>query len=121
MVRGVIRVMGMVNQLGKFSSLLSEVSTPIRELLSKRNHFVWRKAQQGVFEKIKILLTSSEILALYDPNKEIIVAADSSRNALGVAICQVQENGHKKPMAYASRALTTTERVGRKTLRNWLN
>ena len=113
--------MGMVNQLGKFSSLLSEVSTPIRELLSKRNYFVWGKARQGAFEKIKTLLPSSESLALYDPNKETIVAADSSRNALGVAVFQVQENGHKSPVAYASRALTTTERVGRKTLRNWLN
>ena len=94
-IHGVRRLMGMVNQLGKFSSLLSEVSTPIRELLSKKNHFVWGKAQQGAFEKIKTLLTSSEILALYDPNKETIVAADSSRNALGVAVFQVQENGHK--------------------------
>ena len=52
-IHGVRRLMSMVNQLGKFSSLLSEVSTPIRELLSKKNLFVWGKAQQEEFEKIK--------------------------------------------------------------------
>ena len=31
------RFMGMVNQLGKFSKNLAEISRPLRELLSKRN------------------------------------------------------------------------------------
>ena len=43
-IHGVRNLMGMVNQLGKFSSLLFEVSTPFRKLLSKKNHFVWGKA-----------------------------------------------------------------------------
>ena len=47
---------------------------------------------------------------MYDRNKETIVAADSSLNALGVAVFQVQDNGHKRPVAYASRALTPTEK-----------
>ncbi|MEW8090528.1 MAG: ribonuclease H family protein, partial [Candidatus Thiodiazotropha endolucinida] len=53
-------------------------------------HFVWGKAQQGAFEKIKTLLASSEILALYDPKKETIVAAGSSRNVLGVAVIELE-------------------------------
>ena len=50
-IHGVRRLMGMVNQLGQFSSLLSEVSTPIRELLSKKNPFVWERLSKGHLRK----------------------------------------------------------------------
>ena len=43
---GVRRLLGMVNQLGKFSPLLAEHSKPIRDLLSSKNQFYWGPDQQ---------------------------------------------------------------------------
>ena len=39
------RFMEMINQLGKFSSNLAELTQPLRELISKKNEWMWREAQ----------------------------------------------------------------------------
>ena len=39
------RFMGMANQLGKFSNKLAELTQPLRELLSKKNQWLWGPAQ----------------------------------------------------------------------------
>ena len=54
------------------------------------------------------MICESPILAHYDPNKPTKVSADASRHALGCVLMQYDLN-HWKPVAYASRALTTTE------------
>ena len=42
--------MGMVNQLGKFSRNLAELTQPLRELLSKKNAWTWGHAQEDAFK-----------------------------------------------------------------------
>ena len=69
----------------------------------------WGQQQQEAFERIKLLLTSAPVLALYDPNKETILSADASSHGIGAVLLQRQENGERKPVAYKSRALTPTD------------
>ena len=57
----------MVNQLGKFVPHLAEKSKLIRDLLSTKNEFLWGATQQDAFEKLKKELTSTPVLAHYDP------------------------------------------------------
>lgn len=108
-ISGVRRFLGMVNQMGKFSPNLAEKTKPIRDLLSKNNLWTWDNAQEQAFIEVKQELCSSPVLALYDPNKETIVSADASSYGIGAVITQVQENGVRRPVACASRALTPTE------------
>lgn len=108
-VSGVRRLLGMVNQLGKFSENLAQTTKPIRDLLSKQNCFVWGVDQQNAFTATKSILTSTPILALYDPQKKTVISADSSSFGLGAVLSQIQNNGERRPVAYASRSLTTTE------------
>ena len=61
------------------------------------------------FENIKSQLTSSGILAHYDPKRPTIVAADASANGLGAVLLQTQDDGRRKPICYASCSLTDTE------------
>ncbi|RXN15795.1 Transposon Ty3-G Gag-Pol poly [Labeo rohita] len=100
--------LGMVNQLGKFIPCFAEKDRPLRDLLSKRNHWGWGEAQQEAFSELKRELSSTPVLALYNPNKELKLSADASSYGLGAVLLQKEEE-QWKPVAYASRSLTHTE------------
>ena len=56
------RFMGMVNQLAKFTPNLAEITQPLRELLSKKNTYLWSPDQEKSFEKIKQKLSKPTYL-----------------------------------------------------------
>ena len=102
------RLMGMANQLGKFSCQLAEISQPLRLLLSKKNAWIWGEAQETAFTKLKEELSRPAVLALYDPQASTKVSADASSYGLGAVLLQ-EKNAAWKPIAYASRSMTETE------------
>ena len=108
-VGDVRRFLGMVNQMSKFAPNLAEVTQPLRELLIKGNQWMWGEPQQRAFSCIKEILTSSPVLALFDPNSGTIVQADVSSFGLGAVLLQTQSTGDLKPVAFISRSMTPTE------------
>ena len=99
----------MVNQLSKFPAHLAHKTKSIRDLLRKRNQWMWGPEQQRAFEQIKADLTRVPLLALYDPNKETKIAADASSYGLDRVALQLQEDDSWKPVSFLSRAMTPTE------------
>ena len=101
--------MGMINQFGKFSSKLAELTEPLRQLLSKKNSWSWGHPRDQAFAKFKLELMKLTVLALFDVNADLKVSADASCFGLGAVLLQ-STNSCWQPVAFASRAMTDTER-----------
>ena len=84
------------------------MTQPLRYLLPKKNQWTWRPSQQRAFDLVKDELNKTPVLALYDPNRESTVSADSSSYRIG-AVLRQRTDGTLLPVAYASRVMTPTE------------
>lgn len=102
--------LGMVMYYAKFIKNISTILTPLYELLKKGVKYEWSASCEEAFIKIKNLLTSSEVLAHYDPSLELILTTDASSVGVGAVISHVMPDGAERPIAYASRVLNTAEK-----------
>ena len=108
-VSDVRRFLGMVNQQAKFVPHLAEKTSSMRDLLNKKNDFTWGIQQQKAFDDLKSDLSNTPTLAYYDPTRETTISADASSFGLGAVLMQKQADGTMKPVAYASRSMTSSE------------
>ena len=67
-VSEVWRFLGMANQMSKFAPHLADKTKPLRDLLNKQSQWIWEEAQQRAFEEVKSILSSSPVLAMFDPS-----------------------------------------------------
>ncbi|CAC5402739.1 unnamed protein product [Mytilus coruscus] len=84
--------MGFIQYLDKFMPNMSIVSAPLRTLLEK-------------ITMLKEMATNAPLLQYYDLNKPLTLSVDASSKGLGAVLIQNQ-----KPVGYASRALTQTQK-----------
>ena len=104
-VKGVQRLLGVVTYLAKFLPQLSSISEPLRRLTDKDAEFNWMTQHDVALLNIKKLITQAPILKFCDVNQDVTIECDSSDVGLGAVLSQ-----EGRPIAYASRALTATER-----------
>ena len=97
--------LGIATYMAPFLPNLSVMSEPLRNLLKKGTDFHWSPSHSTAFEKIKQSICRQVSLTYFDPRKETVVQVDASLRRLGSAL--VQEG---KVVAFASRALTDTEK-----------
>ena len=97
------RFMGMANYLARFLPHLT--MQPLHKLLKNYVPYVWSKTQQTSFNAVKVMLAEAPVLAFYNSDKELVLENDASEYGLWSVLLQ---NG--KPVAYASRSLSLSER-----------
>ena len=102
--------LGLLNYYGKFIHNLATIIHPLNELLRADKHWRWSKQCAEAFELAKEQLTSNQLLAHYDPSLPIYMAADASAYGVGAVISHIFPDGSEKPIAFASRTLTSSER-----------
>ena len=96
---------GFVNYLAKLLLNLSTICQPLRKLSRKGASWTWQSEQDAPFKKIKKLVIAASVFQFYDVNKEVTIQYDASSSGLRAVLMQDEH-----PIAYASKALTTTER-----------
>ena len=104
--KGVERLLGVVNYLGKFIPNLDAVTEPIRFLLKKDVKFQWLHKQDKALQEIKSILTKygGQVLKLLDVRKPVTISCDASPTGLSGVLTQ-----EGRPVAYASRSRTEAE------------
>ncbi|XP_024872568.1 uncharacterized protein K02A2.6-like, partial [Temnothorax curvispinosus] len=100
--------------LGKatyYSAFIPDLSTkdrPLRNMLHQVP-FKWTPAAEEAYQDIKEALISPQVLMPYDPSFPLLLATDASKTGLGAVLSHRLSNGQERPIAYASRTMTTTE------------
>ena len=102
---GVKRLCGMVQYMANFLPDLSTILKPIRDLTRKEKACHWSEDCEAAFQKIKKMLTETLVLAYFDPGKEIVLQVDSSKDGIVAVLLK-----YERPVEYASRSLTASER-----------
>ena len=102
--------LGLLNYYGRFLPNLSTTLAPLHYLLKKGIVFSWGKQQTKAFEASKQLLTSSKVLAHYDPKRELILTCDASAYVVGAVLAQKDSEDNEHPIAFASRSLAPAEK-----------
>ena len=102
--------LGLLNYYGKFIANLSTLIRPLNKLLCAKTPWGWSKECQDAFRLAKEALISSKVLVHYNPSLPLKLAGDASAYGEGAVISHVMEDGSERPIAYASRTLSTLER-----------
>ena len=101
--------LGILNHYGKFIPFLADLSAPLNRLLRKYTPFHWSAECEDSFKRIKEVLTSTEVLAHFDPKVLLGLACDASTIGIGAVLYHRYEDDTERPIAYASKTLTKTE------------
>ena len=83
---------------------------PLYHLLRKHASWRWSTAERDAFQASKDLLSSSSLLVHFDPQVPLTLACDASAYGVGAVLSHRWPDGSERPIAYASRSLSDTER-----------
>ena len=97
----------LLHYYGKFMPNLASLLHPLNTLLQSGVKWSWSADCEKVFQKAKELLMTTPVLAHYDP---LQLAGDASAYGMGAVISHLYPDGSERPVAYASRTFTKSEK-----------
>jgi len=108
-VTEVRKFLGLSGYFRKFVAGYAIISEPLRMLLRKNQMFKWEQAQQDAFDILKQRLIAKPVVASYGVDAIHEVHTDASSIGLAGVLLQMEDQ-QLQPIAYFSRATSTTER-----------
>ncbi|XP_059068173.1 uncharacterized protein LOC131858745 [Cryptomeria japonica] len=97
--------LGLCAYYRRFVKGFSQLAAPLTDL-TKKGAFRWTEQVQGVFDRLKEVMSTCPVLALPDFSQPFVLECDASGFGIGAVLMQ-----NKHPIAYESRKLQTNERL----------
>ncbi|GJP51416.1 hypothetical protein CLOM_g10581 [Closterium sp. NIES-68] len=107
-VKELQQFLGFANYYNRFVPQYAKLAAPLTNLLKKNTAYKWETKRQEAVEQLKQALTSTPVLILPDPERDYVIQADASDQAVGAVLMQDQGNG-LQPIAYLSKKLHGAE------------
>ena len=101
--------LGAIQYLSKYIDNLSAQTDSLRQLLKKDKDWIWTEEHTQAFENLKQKITEIPCMAHYNSDYPNIIT-DASTKGLGATLWQEQPDGKLKPIGFASRFLSDTEK-----------
>ena len=108
-IKEVRQFLGLAGYFRRFVEGFSNIARPISNLLKKNVEFKWDEECQKAFNKLKNILVTRPLLALYDVQAKHEVHTDASSHGLAGILMQTDQQGVSRPVSYFSRATTECE------------
>ena len=102
--------LGLLNYYSKFLPNLASTLHPLHVLLREGQRWNWSKQCQLAFEAAKKALVQAPLLVHYDPTLPMSLAGDASAYGIGAVISHKMADGTERPIAFASRTLSASEK-----------
>ncbi|KAL1454394.1 hypothetical protein WDU94_010659 [Cyamophila willieti] len=108
-VKQVRQFLGLTGYYRKFCLNYAKVAAPLTDLTKIDNPFCWGEKEQATFDSLKEILISTPVLRHFDEDLPTTLSCDASIEDLGAILEQTDEQGITRPVAFASRKLSSCE------------
>lgn len=107
--------LGLCSYYRRFIAKFSTIAAPLNRLLEAGQTFEWTPDCQAAFENLKAALTGDEVMSYPSDDGLFIIDTDASDTGIGATLSQLQwcdrtKREEERPIAYASRSMTKTQR-----------
>ena len=102
--------LGLLNCYARFLPNLSTMLHPLNALLQKGTAWRWSAAWHRAFDNVKQQLASDLMLTHFNPALRLCLPSDASPYGIGAVMSHGLPDGTERPIAFASRTLSTAER-----------
>ena len=109
-IQDVRRFLGLSSYYRRFIQNFARIARPLHQLTCKGAPFAWSQECQTAFLDLKSKLTTAPVLAYPRFDRDFTLETDASIQGLGAVLSQVQDDSRLHPVAYASRALSESEK-----------
>ena len=102
--------LGLLNYYGRFIPNLASILHPLNALLRRDSEWEWSNDCAQAFDLAKEKLVSADLLVHYDATLPLKLAGDASAYGVGAVISHIMPDGAERPIAFASKTLSNSER-----------
>ena len=102
--------LGLLTYYSKFLPNMADVLAPLYKLLRKEVRWRWTDIEEKAFNASKDLLTSSALLVHFNPELDLVLMCDASSYGIGAVLAHRMPDGSERPIGYASRSLSSSQR-----------
>ena len=109
-VQEVQQFLGLASYYWRFIQNFAGIAKPLHRLTERGRIFKWTVECENAFAKLKLCLRSSPILSFPDFLLPFMLDTDACQCGIGAVLSQIHKDGTERVVAYASRAMSKSER-----------